>query len=536
MCASCFSLLLILLTSSIGLVTEGLPLTRQERGSDQDILAGADFLSVLLDSTAVQERRMESKFSTSQIMPTSMTRLKFNKPQRFRTRELRNPRSTHSVEYLSPTKFPSNDPFSVSEKTKLNSDVNTTKEFNSADKVNSSLIVSVHVSSSVSNSQTNKILHDSKFVTESKNYSNPQLVSELSNIEPDIVASEVYTSLLSDSNKSEFSVNEHDPITSGTEIEQEKEDYPAEVRTIPNPQKNNVNDNLEPFGHHSVVYHDEPTELIRGRSVSYSTVIQSLPPPTKMDMKETTNKLNETTQRERQNRHFEFKSGPNENNYQGVNKNFKSDFETGISDRKMAHEVSSSAAESNDYFVTATYESAHYPRRFSSDKQLGWRNQDLSLISESTPQRTSVSTEKYWEVMDKPREQQTYARTAIDQKRTRIPLIYGRPEQNYEVDESVSVMSNGRVHGIQANKIHLSPPQIAEKGDLNNDSQKVGYVVEGRNYRKYRVEERTSDGFIVGEYGVVSHDDGSLRGVRYTADGTTNPRLIYDALMKFLSL
>ncbi|XP_034245085.1 MAGE-like protein 2 [Thrips palmi] len=63
-----------------------------------------------------------------------------------------------------------------------------------------------------------------------------------------------------------------------------------------------------------------------------------------------------------------------------------------------------------------------------------------------------------------------------------------------------------------------------------------GYVVEGRNYRKYRVEEKTPDGFIVGEYGVVSHQDGSLRGVRYTADSTINPRLIYDALVKFLSL
>ncbi|XP_026472574.1 uncharacterized protein LOC113376748 isoform X1 [Ctenocephalides felis] len=98
------------------------------------------------------------------------------------------------------------------------------------------------------------------------------------------------------------------------------------------------------------------------------------------------------------------------------------------------------------------------------------------------------------------------------------------PEQNYEVDEAVSVQTNGRAHGVQSPK---------KKDDEN---QKVGYVVEGRNFRKYRVEERTADGFIVGEYGVVSHDDGSLRGVRYTADGTTNPRLIYDALMKFLSL
>ncbi|KZC03745.1 hypothetical protein WN55_06392 [Dufourea novaeangliae] len=114
------------------------------------------------------------------------------------------------------------------------------------------------------------------------------------------------------------------------------------------------------------------------------------------------------------------------------------------------------------------------------------------------------------------------------------PLSYerdGEPgEQNYEVDESVSVSSSGNVHGPQ---LMLTEPSNASEVE---DGHKVGYVVEGRNYRKYRVEERTPDGFIVGEYGVVSHDDGSLRGVRYTADGTINPRLIYDALMKFLAL
>lgn len=74
--------------------------------------------------------------------------------------------------------------------------------------------------------------------------------------------------------------------------------------------------------------------------------------------------------------------------------------------------------------------------------------------------------------------------------------------------------------------------------DNGNDDvdPKVGYVVEGRNFRKYRVEEKTSDGFIVGEYGVVSTNDGSLRGVRYTADSNINPNLIHKALMKFLSL
>ncbi|XP_075225705.1 uncharacterized protein LOC142326851 [Lycorma delicatula] len=113
---------------------------------------------------------------------------------------------------------------------------------------------------------------------------------------------------------------------------------------------------------------------------------------------------------------------------------------------------------------------------------------------------------------------------------------YEIPEQNYEVDESISVVTNGRTHGIQVPT--PTPTQESSEGDQNakDDNNKFGYVVEGRNFRKYRVEERTADGFIVGEYGVVSHDDGSLRGVRYTADSTINPRLIYDALVKFLSL
>lgn len=109
---------------------------------------------------------------------------------------------------------------------------------------------------------------------------------------------------------------------------------------------------------------------------------------------------------------------------------------------------------------------------------------------------------------------------------------YELPEQNYEVDESISVATNGRSHGVQI----PTPTPSQESSPNEKDENKSGYVLEGRNFRKYRVEERTADGFIVGEYGVVSHDDGSLRGVRYTADGTINPRLIYDALVKFLSL
>lgn len=75
-----------------------------------------------------------------------------------------------------------------------------------------------------------------------------------------------------------------------------------------------------------------------------------------------------------------------------------------------------------------------------------------------------------------------------------------------------------------------------EEGNADDEDSKVAYIVEGHNYRKYRVEEETDDGFIVGEYGVVDHNDGNLRGVRYTADSTINRSLIQKALLTFLKL
>lgn len=153
--------------------------------------------------------------------------------------------------------------------------------------------------------------------------------------------------------------------------------------------------------------------------------------------------------------------------------------------------------------------------------------------------------------------------------------VYAEPEQNYEVDEAVSVLSDGRVHGVQQQL--TSTIAVSESYDASSttdsgindiaitdiaitgftatstttsttttttttsttqamETRKSGYVVDGKHYRKYRVEEETPDGFIVGEYGVVSHHDGTTRGVRYTADSSINPRVIYEALAKFLAL
>lgn len=137
--------------------------------------------------------------------------------------------------------------------------------------------------------------------------------------------------------------------------------------------------------------------------------------------------------------------------------------------------------------------------------------------------------------------------------------VYAEPEQNYEVDETVSVLSDGRVHGVQQHQQSV-PTTEASWGSVTStnivsttiststttttstaasgtvETRKSGYVVDGKHYRKYRVEEETPDGFIVGEYGVVSHHDGTTRGVRYTADSSINPRVIYEALAKFLAL
>ncbi|XP_039494030.1 mucin-5AC [Drosophila santomea] len=186
---------------------------------------------------------------------------------------------------------------------------------------------------------------------------------------------------------------------------------------------------------------------------------------------------------------------------------------------------------------------------------------------------------------------------------TERPELYTpTSEQNYEIEESVSVMTNGRAHGPQggaggggvggvagsgavgqittpASPVPQSSTTASPSRGINRgrgsvvynanandysdgdddgdaggdgdgdgdtgsegqgagteDEDKVAYVVEGRNYRKYRVEEKTDDGFIVGEYGVVDHNDGNLWGVRYTADSTINRSLIQKALLTFLKL
>lgn len=153
---------------------------------------------------------------------------------------------------------------------------------------------------------------------------------------------------------------------------------------------------------------------------------------------------------------------------------------------------------------------------------------DLLTNNQRTENRFSHLSMKIQRTMEVTTEKPYSESTTVDYNPT--------PEQNYEIDETVSVMTNGRQHGIQIPTNSPNATPTSSDSSQDDPDPKVGYVVEGRNFRKYRVEEKTADGFIVGEYGVVSNDDGSLRGVRYTADSDINPNLIYEALMKFLSL
>lgn len=135
---------------------------------------------------------------------------------------------------------------------------------------------------------------------------------------------------------------------------------------------------------------------------------------------------------------------------------------------------------------------------------------------------------------------------------------YGEPEKNYEEsekpykpDDIVAVdeppehdeTNDFKLPEPSSEKIPVSAPVLAPAPANSYASyttklndKKSSYIVDNGTYRKYRVEEKTPDGFIVGEYGMVSHQDGSLRGVRYTADSNINPSLIYETLVKFLSL
>lgn len=461
------------------MATEGLPLRRWERGADHDILAGADFLSVLIESSL---RRAYSETTTT---PTALIDLEDDRIQDTSINYVRTPRET------SPFAQTSTEAQSEFYDTTLLSDSDSSS-------LRDGEVVAVRVSSSVGRTINKGHKHDRELVKYASTLSDTLTEPPTTELfDQNFVASEDHPSIVAEASKSELSVEESDPITRDSHVDF-GQGYPARVRQLSGSSFNtgasfsNRDGNQKPI-HSAVIFHDNTQDPERARSVSYSTVIQH--PHLQSEMEQN------PQQHERRERNYNGAQSLYVNNY---------DLNNGEKRKLNGTKPPSSMSDQNEMIITST--------PFSS----------TSRSYEAPIGKEVATTERNWEMQEKP-----YSPPPVTSRQ--MPKVYGQPEQNYEVDEAVSVVTNGRAHGVQPSL----PPDKAEQGGNStnkDDNQKVGYVVEGRNYRKYRVEERTADGFIVGEYGVVSHDDGSLRGVRYTADGTINPRLIYDALMKFLSL
>lgn len=487
--------LLIIFTLLISqtVLTVGLPIPRQEHAAASDLIAGEAFLSILMGGLAnvpVTDLHRQQSVDDEESYPL---------------KTLRTSRAQQHDPSIEITKTSDSD-LDSTPRIEIRNDIDTQDPNLHNKETEDGTIISVRVSSTIGHSMINKHVYTNKEqneeieeildtteqpTTTDINFSNG-LNDDLIQVDQEAVASEDAPSLIAEANKSEFHVEEMEPIS---------RDY--NEHSIPSHQNSHPSLNPPspiPFDGKTypgtLIYHNEGGNN-RVRSVSYSTVIQALPSVQKSWTPGTLNTpaiLNPVQD-----------NGGHQNNTmdQPV-------------DQGHPMPAVNSGAESKDYYVTSKYED---PSRYYSPEP----------------------TERNWGVPE-----QNYH----EPSKPYTPVVYGQPEQNYEVDEAVSVETNGRAHGIQpvqtipsTNQDPNNPHHHAQNpthGKVlpgkKDDNQKVGYVVEGRNYRKYRVEERTSDGFIVGEYGVVRHDDGSLRGVRYTADGTISPRLIYDALMKFLSL
>ncbi|GLV43618.1 uncharacterized protein CBL_07055 [Carabus blaptoides fortunei] len=488
----------------------GRPVERTRR-SAEDIIAGVDFLSVFMKSANDRSaRNYSNKITTSPSTETTQSSTEINESTTF----------THIDD--TPTTIQN-----IDQETKTNKPVTIES---STDKSTTETIPVTLVSF-----ETNTEIHEIVKVRRGKNKGREELKLESSKV---VVSVENPSAIVAEARKSDFSIDESEPIVvdtnhspnDGVKFKTKPEDLVAiganpDYIAQQNARIQGITNYNQPYGNRN------PSS--RGRSVSYSAVVQVLPHPHAAKSWKQEDESIRSSNRQRGNTPVSTSKDYNTNSdvdydytesYQDYNDKQNS---TKAQSTPTNSRQGDAVAESKDYYVTRKYNTGEL--NGSGDKHNRNGKQDSSIEKKHVE-----PTERNWGIPEKNYE-------IPESNHHTSPTVYGRPEENYEIDETISVMTNGRAHGVQGDlqaKLDDKPLQIkvGQTPVKPDDNQKIGYVVEGRNYRKYRVEERTSDGFIVGEYGVVSNNDGSLRGVRYTADGTTNPRLIYDALMKFLSL
>lgn len=461
-------------------VSEGLPLNWRELSYQDDIIAGEEFLSIFLRSRlqeaqmAVEDRQLSLTTTLETILDSDNDLIEHPSKELFR--------QSRSTSFLT---APVSQPLTA-----------TPQQFST---VSTTPLQEMHDGNQSSENSSSK---SSSIITASTNEDRSinTEVAPLSTTEVyGAVVSEERPSIFAEANKSDFSVEEGEPIARTTNVAQE---YPSTEATSDLLYANAA----QSVNQQNFVYHNYPENSERSRSVSFSSVIQELPQQTVLSSWNIEKPLDGDYKA------VTYHSTPKGNNY---------NTETGASAVLNLNNTHQSASGTTNIYYNEKPSVAD-----ENNLMVPMKNNEDNVGQ----QNSAPPMETTWPVYSSAR------------PTSRGPVVYGKPEQNYEVDEAVSIMTNGRTHGVQTIKTQdvnpAIPPLTDQKPENNADpnGQKVGYVVEGRNFRKYRVEEKTSDGFIVGEYGVVSHNDGSLRGVRYTADSTINPRVIYDALMKFLSL
>lgn len=533
--------------------SEGIPLGRKERSAD--IIAGVDFLSVFMRNAEERYYPMETKPTLPYEAidhvyqeTTTRTRPKFSVSTTKPTTTTTAPTTTKKPKLIVPTL-----PTMRKTEPPPSSEASTNIELRTAPPPITNHEVFKYIKSKSTKEKIQKFRKEDTFTeisvviaTEKSHQSNSQ--NSVSIIEP--------SAIISHSNKEEFTIDEDEPLTiEATELN-EKILSNNEEELI-NPEINNKEHARVNREEQSSYQYDFSSRLgpNKARSISYSAVIQVPYHETK--------DITMNTPGEDLSQDYDYKDNDND-------------------DKR-----NQSVAETQDYYVTSTYNNNkninkniwnekkeeeqhklyHTTERVWGTTEKNWGMQQTTPkvwgtteknwgVQQTTP-KVWGTTEKNWGIPQAITPKvwgATEKNWGVQQPFTQTtPKIWGTTEKNWGLPENQypqNQQQNGLYNpqhnyegeedgGLSRSKSKGDKPlqfQVGIPPAKPTDHHKVGYVVEGRNYRKYRVEERTSDGFIVGEYGVVSNNDGSLRGVRYTADGTINPSVIYDALMKFLSL
>lgn len=107
--------------------------------------------------------------------------------------------------------------------------------------------------------------------------------------------------------------------------------------------------------------------------------------------------------------------------------------------------------------------------------------------------------------------------------------------------EPIKSLDNSPLDGQTSSKQELGSLAASDDcfgADCNGDEEtglNMGQLDHGgfdEEAHRYLVEEKTHDGYIIGEFGVVSRSS-DLRAVRYTAHGSIDPQLIQEMLRTF---